>query len=433
MNEIDFIKKYNKKAVAGVGIAFVALIIILISPLSWLWKIGLCFSDVVFFTLFIFIHSNKIDDILHKELDPQRYHTLCHATSTVSVYNLEDIQTAYYVGDYGNAIGIIKDKLTTIKTKTVIPQYQHFLALCYFETGQFDKLISLIPEFRKRIPDARDKHYKRIYTAFANYYENFLKGDYGKCFEIGKIAESLPDVLQLKSLNYNLTFYQGMALFYAGQRYEAKPFFENCVYGCPKFNYSVLAKKYLDVTESENITDYSQMAAPMTEYTPQEIIPTEKVKLGKKELSSVVIAGIIIVAIVIIANLSAIKTTPEKAIGDYCEVNRILTTIPIDEENSLYVYDSFDLLVGVAAVETKNERNYECHMNTAYDLWVWEEYDDFGFELADIDKTIIYDITDDEKDIPENAVSDSFEIDGKTYYIYIISIEDTKIIFDASW
>ncbi|MBR5190590.1 MAG: hypothetical protein IKW34_00985, partial [Clostridia bacterium] len=69
----------------------------------------------------------------------------------------------------------------------------------------------------------------------------------------------------------------------------------------------------------------------------------------------------------------------------------------------------------------------------------WEDISQyqFGFDLANIDKSVTYKITENKSDIPREAVSRQFVFDDGiskiTYYIYITEIEDFNTWAYHAW
>lgn len=436
MSEIELIKKYEKKRNVAIAVIFAFAILVLMIPISLLWKILLLIFDAIVMIIYFWAYSESIEKILHDELNPQKYYTVIQGLDIGVRDRLEDVAVAYFLGDYGNAIGIAENQLPKIKSKNIKNEMKNYLAWCYFETGELDKLSQLISEETEL--SKKDGFAKIKFYHFSKYFKDFINGEFDKCQTIYELMAQLPKELKTKSLDFTLQFYTGLALYYGNEFEKAKECFENCVKGCSSFNYAVLSKKYINEIENKTITDYDEMKAPSTEYTPQQTVVLQKTKMNKKDIAKLIVCAVVVVGAIVWANIDNIKSTPVEAISDYCEIEEVLTYVPIDEENSIYVYNQYNFVIGLAAVETKNQKNYNCNITSYYDPDYEEGLDfEYGFDLANIDKSVTYKITDNKDDIPKDVVSSEFVFDNgiekRTFYIYIVRIEDYNTWFYSAW
>ena len=444
MDELELIKKYEKKRNTALVIIFSIAILILIVPISILWKIFGLIVEVFFMILYFIAYSNLVDKILNEELNPQKFYTVTHGLDIAVKDGLEDVMVAYYLGDYGNSIGIAENQLEKIKSKNIQKEMRFYLALNYFEIGDFEKLEKLIPEIKSAVKDYKNNNLMKIkHLAFVEYFENFMLGNFEKCKEIEFLTGNLIKEVRTKSLECTIKFYFGLAAYYCGEIDIAKENFLYCVEQCNNFNYSIISKKYISAIDNNKVCEYNDMKAPSTEYVPQQ--RPQKQKMSKKDLAKSTICGLVIVGAIIWANVENIKATPVEAIQDYVEIEETLVSVPIDEKNSIYVYNEYNLGIGFAIVEEKNKNRYICHITNYFYLgseWEDTEWEDisqyqFGFDLANIDKSVTYKITENKSDIPAGAVNSQFVFDDgtskTTYYIYITEIEDFNTWAYHAW
>lgn len=444
MTDIELIKRYKKRTSIIVGVSLGILLILPSIVLFATWSKAAIWAIVIIGVISIVVlainfvkTNNEIEMILKDELDPQKYYRVVHGANLATKYRTEDIQTAYFLGDYASAIGLINEQLPKTKAKGIIAEYKLILSYCYFETGQFDKLLPLIQFLREYAAEfKKENFYKSLYLALADYYENFINGNFEKSCDISDLLTEENEKFISNSFKMKIVFYKALALYCDNRKNEAKPFFEECCYGCPKLNYSVLSKKYLDLLADGKEIGYAELIPQVNEYisTP----PVNKQKLTFKQRIALCLCGVLLVGGVYggfiddgIAPIGGHKN-PLDAICEYVDAEEILTEIPVDENNSLYVYSIDYEYIGVAAVES-NDGRYVYNVDSAYTIEQWVAFDEYGFGLANIDKEIYYNITDDKGDVFPNAISSEFEYDGETYYIYIISIEETNMWFYSAW
>lgn len=445
MNDIELIKRYKKRTSIIVGVSLAILIILpsIVLFATWsraaIWTITIIgIISIVALGINFIKTNNEIESILKNELDPQKYYRVVHGANLVTKYRTEDIQTAYFLGDYSSAIGIINEQLPKTKAKGIIAEYKLILSYCYFETGQSDKLVPLIQFLREYATEfKKENFYKSLYLALADYYENFINGNFEKCCALSDLLTEENEKFISNSFKMKMAFYKALALYCDNRKNEAKPFFEECYYGCPRLNYSVLSKKYLDLIADGKDAEYAELVQQVGDYI--SIPPVNKPqKLTFKQRIALCLCGVLLVGGVYsgfidddIAPIGGYKT-PLDAICEYVDAEEIIAEIAVDENNSLYVYSIGYEYIGVAAVENNNGR-YVYNVDSAYTIEQWVAFDEYGFGLANIDKEIYYNITDDKGDISLNAVNSEFEYDGETYYIYIISIEDNNTWFYSAW
>lgn len=445
MTDIEIIKRYKKRTSIIVGASLGILLILPSIVLFATWSKAAIWAIVIMGVISIialginFVKTNnEIEMILKNELDPQKYYRVVHGANLATKYRTEDIQTAYFLGDYASAIGIINEQLPKTKAKGIIAEYKTILSYCYFETGQLDKLLLLITDLRAYAEEfKKENFFKSLYLALADYYENFINGNFVKCCDLANLLTDDNKKFISNSFRMKITLYKALALFCDNRKNEAKPFFEECYYGCPKLNYSVLSKKYLDLIADGKDVEYAELVPPVNDYI--SIPPVNKPqKWTFKQRIALCLCGVLLVGGVYggfidddIAPIGGYKT-PLDAICEYVDAEEIIAEIAVDENNSLYVYSIGYEYIGVAAVENNNGR-YVYNVDSVYTIEQWVSFDEYGFGLANIDKEICYNITDDKDDISPNAVNSEFEYDGETYYIYIISIEDNNTWFYSAW
>ncbi len=444
MNDIELIKKYKKKTNIIVGVS-VAMLIILPSIIMFAtWSkvtIGVIVAIGILTTIILALNFLKttaeIDLILKNELDPMKYYAVVHGTNANSKYMLEDIQVAYFLGDYASAIGMINERMAKTKVQGVINEYKLFLSYCYFETGQYDKLLPLIKALRDYATSfKKDCFHKKFYFSLADYFENFINRDYEKCEEIDKIISSENEKFISQSFRMRTTYYKALALYYVGKKNEAKPLFEECVIGCPKFNYSLLSKKYLNLMAEGKDNEYTETTPVINQYVPIQAAKKHP-KITFMQRVALCIGGMLLIGAygLFIDDIDTTVdgyATPLDAICEYSDAEEILTELSVYKSVSLYVYDIGYDCIGVAAVEN-NEGKYIHNIENVYEIDQWVAFDEYGFVLANIDKEIYYDITDDKVDIAKSNNYSEFKYNDKIYYIYITSIEDNNAWVYSAW
>ena len=440
MNELELIKRYEKKRNTALIVFFSIAILILIVPVSFIWKIIGLLVDAFFMMLYFLAYSKLVDKILDEELNPQKYYTVTHGLDIAVKDGLEDVIVAYYLGDYGNSIGIAENQISKIKSKNIQHEMRFYLALSCFETGNFEKLEKLISEIKDAVKGYKNNNLIKIkHLAFVDYFENFMQGNFEKCKDITNLTDKLIKEVRTESLACTIKFYLGLATYYSGEIDTAKESFSYCIEKCSNFNYSKISKKYISAIDSNSLYEYDKMCEPLTEYTPQENAK-QKAKMSKKDLAKTIICVVIIVGAIVWANVENIKSTPVEAIQDYTEIEETLTFVPIDEKNKIYIYNEYNMGIGFAVVEETAKNRYKCHItNCFYFDPEWEDISEyqFGFDLANIDKSVTYKITENKSDIPREAVSSQFVFDDGiskiTYYIYITEIEDFNTWAYHAW
>lgn len=445
MTDIELIKHFKKRTsvIIGVSIGILLILPAIVLFATWskaaIWAITIIgIISIIALGINFVKTNNETERILKDELDPQKYYRVVHGANLATKYRTEDIQTAYFLGDYASAIGIINEQMPKTKAKGIIAEYKLILSYCYFETGQFDKLLSLIQFLREYATEfKKENFYKSLYLTLADYYENFINGNFDKCCDLENLLKDDNKNFISNSFRMKIALYKALALYCDNRKNEAKPFFEECYYGCPKLNYSVLSKKYIDLIADGKVVEYAELVPQVNDYV--SIPPVNKPqKLTFKQRIALCLCGVLLVGGVYggfidddIAPIGGYKT-PLDAICEYVDAEEILTEVPIDANNSLYVYSIGYEYIGVAAVENNNGR-YVYNVDSANTIGQWLAYDEYGFGLANIDKEIYYNITDDKGDVSSNSVSSEFEYNGEIYYIYIISIEDNNTWLYSAW
>ncbi|MFR5875318.1 MAG: tetratricopeptide repeat protein [Eubacterium sp.] len=252
VQEID---KYRKKD-KYFNVIFITVLFctILLMPKIWL-KVVLSFA-VFIIALFV---SLKIDKSKHSiliyKMEPQAYYAVYHSSRYSKVNGDEDIEIAYFIGDYNKVISLVEDKKKKAGEKgkklNNVPNCL-YLCLSYFEIGDFENAHKSIDYFKSLFEGKRTNEILELsYFSQLDFIENFIDGRYDKCIAIEDVKSKLPDKAMGNTFKARMDYYSALAYYYNGDMNTAKQYFDSVIDFCPHLNYARLAENHIDRITNE--------------------------------------------------------------------------------------------------------------------------------------------------------------------------------------
>ena len=182
------------------------------SSTGWLLKIVLAAAlFLIPSVLWFSISMSKAKKYLFEELNPFKY----YAVMGVYGKNLteDNYEFNYAVGNYEKAVSLCLKEMSKTKLKQIEVECKYYLALCYFETENYEKLRIVCDELKAVFSsDKNGKVYKQQYGLVLDYFIDFLNGDYEKCKNIKSCTE-LTDKKYSNFYRVKAQFYYAVALY----------------------------------------------------------------------------------------------------------------------------------------------------------------------------------------------------------------------------
>lgn len=249
------IEKYRKKD-KRLNIMLLVFIFaaILFPPEIWL-KAAACIAVLIVFLFLSLKKDNQKREILIDKMEPQAYHTVFHSSKYAKTNGDEDIEIAYFIGDYNKVISLVEDKKKKAADKgkkfTNVPD-SLYLCLSCFELGDFENAKKSISYFKSLFERRKtNKIFELSYIYQLDFIDNFIDGRYDKCIAIEDVKSNLPDKAMSNTFRARMDYYTALAYYYNGDVDTAKQYFETVIVFCPHLNYARLAEKYIDVIADE--------------------------------------------------------------------------------------------------------------------------------------------------------------------------------------
>ncbi len=231
-----------------------------------------------------YIYSALID-----ELDIEKYMEIRSYFKTTSSL-VDEMQSAYYKGDYASAINIGQCMLKSKKHEKRRILYIFLLTRSYFEIGDMEKVCEMCELFYTEVKKQKNsekliKQYK--YMEFARLYS---KGDYTACKELYDDIVSKKEEINLKNerlTDIQLDFTYAVSLYKCGDTEQAGKIFEQIAAASSTLNYSKLSRDYLKAMEEG--VEYSYCySEPIV--IDESLLPHRKAHKAIRTLTAVCVA-----------------------------------------------------------------------------------------------------------------------------------------------
>ncbi len=420
MESQEFIKKYRTRQYAIITLSIILALPVLLFPAHWIITVILYLVDFMLLSLVLtLIHQQKATGILVNELDPERYYYVSRKLGITTKYALEDIQTAYYMGDYHRALEICEEKKKITKDRSMLIQYKYFEAICCFGLRDFENLKILCDDFEHLFIDPKNKNFKNIFCHNISYFRNFIEGNYEKCKEIKAVLDAMPLKRRRKLPVADINFMYALACYENKDYEEAKKVFEEVAQMSDKLYECRLAGAYL--TAGEN----GEVQLPEAGQLPY--VETEKkAKLTLVDGIIVAIGALILVIglTLFILNAMTFTGTPFEAIAHNEDISQAVEVIPVNEDGDVLCVFTAGDEIGIAYLDCQAEDEYVYGTSIYY----YGDPDIYYILAGDSDLEIRFSICEQGANVPESLSVHEFSVDATAYSLCILSIEE----FDCS-
>ena len=415
-------KKHKRRLSFVLTLSALLAVGVLFSSAGWLIKIVIAAAVFLIPSVFWFsVNVSKAKKYLFEELNPFKYYAI------MGVYGKDltegNYEFNYAVGNYEKAISLCLNELRKTKLKPVEVECKYYLALCYFETKNFEKLKDVCEELKAVFSsDKNGKDYKEKYGLVCDYFIDFLNGDYEKCKNIKSCTE-LTDKKYSNFYKIKSQFYYAVALYNNNELADARREFENIAISCPDLNLSKLSAEYLN-SANKNEASYETTDVSSYETQKESYITAPQKQMTKGRIFVSILCLAVLTLLVIQMNQSSVGSALDVLYENEGATGIIKTVSVNDEGDVLCVYDK-DEKIGIAYLDEVGENEYKFGIAMTYGSEIPKSSDAeiYCIKAGDSNLKIRYSITSFKK-VPYEILSvNKFEKDNRTYYFNIISIE----------
>ena len=416
------VKKHKKRMHSILILSAVLAVGALSSSAGWLLKIVLAAAlFLIPSVLYFSISMSKAKKHLFQELNPFKYYAV------MCVYGIDptedNYEFCYAVGNYEKAVSLCLNEISRTKLKHIEVECKYYLALCYFETEDYEKLQTVCDELKSIFSsDKKGKLYKEQYGSVFDYFINFLNGDYEKCKNIKSCTE-LTDKKYSNFYKIKAQFYYAVAMYKNNEIADACKEFESIAVSCPELNLSNLSAKYLNsVRACKSDNETSNCSSYETQKESYISSPKKKATKGR--------AVILIMCLSVLALL--VIQMSQSSVGSALDVlyenegaTGIIETVTVNDEGDVLCVYEKDEKIGVAYLDkvAENEYKYGIAMTYGSEFLKSPDTEIHCIKAGDSNLKIRYSVTS-LKRVPYETVSvNEFKKDNSTFYLNVLSIE----------
>lgn len=415
-------KKHKKRMHSILVLSALFAVGALSSSAGWLLKIILAAAlFLIPSVLWFSISMSKAKKYLFEELNPFKYYAV------MGVYGKDltedNYEFNYAVGNYERAVSLCLKELSKTKLKQIEVECKYYLALCYFETENYEKLKTVCNELKAVFSsDKNGKVYKEQYGLVFDYFIDFLNGDYEKCKSIKSRTEST-DKKYSNFYRIKAQFYYAVALYKNNEIADACKEFENIAVCCPDLNLSKLSAKYLNsARDNESDTETPNHSSYETQKESYITSPQKEMTKGRTVL--LVLCLVVLAFLLIKMNHSSVGSALD-VLYENEGATAIIETVPVNDDGDvLCVYEKNEN-IGVAYLDEVGENEYKFGIAITYASGFPESSDTgiYCIKAGDSNLKIRYSVTS-FRNVPYETLSvNEFKKENSTYYLNIISIE----------
>ncbi|MBQ9802363.1 MAG: hypothetical protein IJW51_04765 [Clostridia bacterium] len=381
-------------------------------------------------------------------LDPLMYHHVMHASNLATYERFADLNTAMTLGDFRSAIDICTEGLQDPKRRRFAVQYQVALAFCYFIMGEESKLCEATRALYHLFENPKLAKKKPTFSPWLDYYNDYLNRDFAKCRQIGEKVQALPAKSRFRITEMEVSLYTGIACYYSGDLDEARTALSHVAQNAPKLYISQVARDYLRAIEQGTPYD-PRTATPSLMVLPYSA--DKPISRKKQRFSLIVLAcafALLILSIALITQGN--RGTVEEVLTLDGDVTKLHATVPVSEDGDLLaIYTVDDSFYYWDTDENGSEKGYEPYFpvrvayldaarNGEYEFGISVDVFDgvynteqatYELVTAKSDQRVTFTVLTDVSDLPAGSNVTAFSMDGRTLYLYIISIEEDPTLF----
>lgn len=420
---VEEIRK-NVKIAKLTGMSIVFLVIFFL-PVHYTYRAIIAVA-VALVSLFIMRKIRlSADDILYDECDPHTYYAVSHGIYPKDSTSYIDALTAYFIGDFGSAAGLLSSLLKRKSIRTVKLQYLDLLASVSFCAGDFDLCRQTVEELKALLTDMKIKpDIRNVYSARYDFFIHFMNCDYQSALERLKVCKAAGADKQKNTYKFMMCYYTAIALYYSNKIPEARAEFELIAKLEPKIFATEKAKAYIHAIDnnefmpigSVSLKEFCEKAADLPVLTRED--------KRKLKLSVCFLIVCTCFAVAFTFEMPELKRdTAFNVINSDIEISEVSRIIPLDDEYSLATFSTTEDEIGVAYLKNrKNDKYSYCISYVATPEIYCEKDNGYYITARGNAQKVYFDITDDLKSIPENCEIKGFTHNGKEYYLYITDI-----------
>lgn len=415
----------NVKLTKITGMLLVILIAFFL-PINFAYRFIIMFAVAVASQFIMRKIRLSSQDILYDECDPHTYYAVCHGIYPKDSTAYIDAITAYFIGDFDSAAGLVSSLLKKKARRFVRFEYLNLLAGVTFGAGDFDLCRQTVEELKALLSNIKMKSdVKNIYSARYDFFIHFMNCDYQSALESLEICKDLGAEKQKNTYKFMMCYYTAIALYYSNKTPQARAEFELITKLEPKIFVTEKAKSYINAIDNNEFLSLDCLSLKES-CERAAVIPTINTENKRKlKLSIIILVICIAIAVVCFNEIPGVKRdTAYNVINDEVAVSEITDLITLDEDYSLAAFSTMEDEIGVAYLKNRNNNKYSYCISYTAKPEIYCENDD-GYYITVEGKTekVYFDITDNQKSIPEDSRITEFTHNGRTYYFYIFKTE----------
>ena len=377
---------------------------------------------------------------LGKDLNAALYLEIVRQANMYGPSALWQLLGEYYSGNFENAVGICRQKLSEPRRFRKY-KYYYFSILTgvYFDRGDTEALRGVCGEFRAELAKESRRKAKRIEKKLPVmiFCENFLHGRFDAC----NAFLAKPQAMPLGKIRGQ--YLEARVRLCKGECEAAKELFEDVVRKAPHLHYSMLASQGIKVIEKGiAYGDTFEALVPPEKMELPTLNRIQKIAKAMRLISLLVVIAVLAVFLVLFVSLMIEEKREEESLQQYKEEVRALVE---EEYDSVEIVEVFDLTVDGEIVDAM----FISKTDTAIllgSLYCYEGEDEMHFDVeeeipyADIREVTYlrwnfpFACTDsayyakccictDKDDVPDSySHLSAVAVDGKTVYIVITEV-----------
>lgn len=420
---VEEIRK-NVKIAKLTGMSIVFLVIFFL-PVHYTYRAIIAVA-VALVSLFIMRKIRlSADDILYDECDPHTYYAVSHGIYPKDSTSYIDALTAYFIGDFGSAAGLLSSLLKRKSVRTVKLRYLDLLASVSFCAGDFDLCRQTVDELNTLLANMRmNADVKSIYCARYDFFIHFMNCDYQSALEGLKVCKAVGADKQKNTYKFMMCYYTAIALYYSNKIPEARAEFELIAKLEPNIFVTEKAKGYIRAIDNNEFMPIGSVSLKESCEQASDLPALTREDKRKLKLSICFLIVCVSFAVICTFEMPELKRdTAFNVINSDVEISEVSRIIPLDDEYSLATFSTMEDEIGVAYLKNRKNDKYSYCISYVATPEIYCEKDNGYYITARGDaKKVYFDITDDLRSIPENCEIKGFTHNGKEYYLYITDI-----------
>ncbi len=436
----------------GLGLAFIPLRAVTI-PLG----IILCFF--IYLALSLLLVARPINKALLYEMDAERFLFLSYELGYGG--SVCDIYADYYRGKYDKAIEIINDSIPKTKRNVFKYEYYTYLAYCYFEKGDMDRLKNACDTLKLMPCKSKSERALRADTeCIIEFLLSFAAGDYAVCKEMNIIESASENFKSVPALLNKLKLYHGIACHMNGNTEESSALFSEVAEACPGLYFSKLAESYLNGNAEAKENNEDNLFATIGDIKRQNkkalYAKNKKSAKAKRIIVAVGIPAVMLVLILIAVDIIGIgdafsrPADPYTVIAENDAITRVVDLVPINADGDalcIYLTDGqytsgltqegyYSQILGIAYLNRVDDGLYRYGASVKFQqAEKWVDSSLYKISAPDISKDVYFKIVSAKGDIPSDAmITKEFYVREKAYclcYMYAKDSEASEYSFEV--